>query len=229
MVTTIFFYSFFCIITWLFPLSFRRRNIAIWTGMMVWGLKKICLVDYQVTGLENIPKDRVGIIMSKHQSTWETFYINYLFNSPAIILKKQLLYVPFFGWGLATIEPIAINRNAKATAMEQIITQGQKCLDDDRWILIFPEGTRIPVGEIGQYRAGGARLATKTHAPILPIAHNAGYFWAKRRFIKRPGTLQVVIGPLIETEGKTADVVLAEVKNWIETTISSLPKPDMNY
>lgn len=145
-----------------------------------------------------------------------------LFKGPAIILKQELLWVPFFGWGLATVDPIAINRSNTASAMEQIISKGRKCLESGRWILIFPEGTRIPVGQIGKYRSGGARLAVATGYPVIPIAHNAGHFWPRRKFIKRPGTVQMVIGPPIESVGKTPDALINEVKDWIESTVKKI-------
>jgi 1-acyl-sn-glycerol-3-phosphate acyltransferase len=132
------------------------------------------------------------------------------------------LWLPFFGWGLATIDPIAINRSKKTNAMEQIIKKGKVCLDAGRWILVFPEGTRIPYGKVGHYKAGGARLAVTTGYPVIPVAHNAGRYWSKRGFIKKPGTVQMVIGPLIETKNKTPDEVLAEVKDWIEGTIKKI-------
>jgi 1-acyl-sn-glycerol-3-phosphate acyltransferase len=179
-------------------------------------------VNYQIDGLENIPKDRVAVILSKHQSTWETFYLPTLFNQAAIILKKELLWVPFFGWGLGITDPIAINRNDPKSAMDQIIQQGKKCLDTGRFILVFPEGTRIPPGKVGKYRLGGARLATATGYPVIPVAHNAGKHWKKRGFYKIPGTIQVIIGPLIETKDRTAEEVLNQAKNWIEDKMKNL-------
>jgi 1-acyl-sn-glycerol-3-phosphate acyltransferase len=186
----------------------------------VWILKFVCHIDYRIEGLENIPKNRNGIILSKHQSTWETFFIPTLFRDPAIITKRELLWLPFFGWGFATISPIAINRSNKTTAMEQIIKKGTQCLKKGRWILVFPEGTRIPPGKIGNYRLGGARLAIAAGGyPILPIAHNAGHFWKKNTFLKYPGTVHIVIGPIIETMNRKPEEVTEQAKNWIENTI----------
>ncbi len=222
MVTTIFIYSFICLCLWILPLRMRHAFIMSWTYMMVRLLKILCRVDYTIEGLENIPKDRVGIVLSKHQSTWETFFLPTLFHQAAIILKKELLWVPFFGWGLAIIEPIAINRNDPSNAMQQIITKGKKCLNAGRWILVFPEGTRIPPGQVGKYRMGGARLAVATEHPVIPVAHNAGRHWPKRGFYKIPGTIRVVIGPPIETKNRTPEEVLTDAKNWIETTMLTL-------
>ncbi|MEO8400542.1 MAG: lysophospholipid acyltransferase family protein [Gammaproteobacteria bacterium] len=182
-------------------------------------MKVICQIDYHVEGLENIPKNRNGVVLCKHQSTWETFFLPSFFHQAAIIVKRELLWVPFFGWGMATIDPIAINRSDKANAMQQVISKGKKCLAAGRWILMFPEGTRIAPGKIGNYRMGGARLAVSAGCPVIPVAHNAGRFWPKGKFLKKPGTIQMVIGPVIETAGRTPEDVMAEVKAWIETTI----------
>lgn len=215
-------YSFFCILAYPFPFRYRYAIIAAFTGAIIWILKILCHVDYRIEGLENIPKNRVGVVLSKHQSMWETFLLPRIFWHSAIILKRELLWMPFFGWGLALIDPIAINRSDKTSAMKQIITKGKKCLDAGRWIIMFPEGTRIPYGKIGTYRSGGTRLAVATGYPVIPVAHNAGRYWAKRGFLKYPGTIQVVIGPLIETKDKKPEAVLLDVKNWIEDTIKQI-------
>lgn len=212
-------YSFVCVAAFPLPLRYRCAVVMTWTRGIIWLLKVICKINYQISGWENVPTDRNGIVMSKHQSTWETFFLPGLFNQTAIILKRELQWIPFFGWGLAVTSPIAINRSDKSSAMTQIIEQGKKCLASGRWILIFPEGTRIAAGSVGKYRPGGARLAVETGYPVLPVAHNAGYFWPRRQFLKRPGTIQVVIGPLIETQGQSADKVLALTKEWIENTM----------
>lgn len=221
---TIFLYSFVCVASFVLPLRYRHGLIRSFLRLTIYFLKVICLIDYQVEGLENIPKDRNGIILSKHQSTWETFFLPLIFHDPAIIIKKELLWVPFFGWGLAITDPIAINRSNKATAMQQVIEKGRKCLQEGRWILIFPEGTRIPLGQVGRYQLGGARLAAETGYPIIPVAHNAGRFWAKRKFIKQPGTVHLVIGPLIESQGKGPEEIMGLTKNWIETMVARIDR-----
>lgn len=204
------------------PLRIRYKFIRCYLRFYLWILEKICHISYEIHGLENIPKNRTGIILSKHQSTWETFLLPIIFPDPAIILKQELLWMPFFGWGLRASDPIAINRNNKASAMHQIINQGNQCLNQGRWILIFPEGTRVPYKKVGHYKLGGARLAVATHHPVIPVAHNAGKYWPRREFIKQPGRIKVVIGPLIETTDKTPEEVLSLTKNWIETTMRSI-------
>lgn len=216
------FYSFFCVAANILPFRYRYAIIMAWNKTIICALKVICRVDYKIEGLENIPKNRVGIILSKHQSTWETFLLPTLFHHSAIILKKELLWVPFFGWGLAIIDPIAINRNDPTNAMNQVISKGKKCLEQGRWILVFPESTRITPGHTGKYRLGGARLATATNSPVIPVAHNAGRHWPKRGFIKTPGTIRVVIGKVIETKGRTPEDVMEESKTWIEKTVKEI-------
>lgn len=214
--------SFICILASPLPLRYRYATVTFYIAFVIWLLKVLCRVNYQVEGLENIPKDRAGVILSKHQSIWETYYLPTVFREPAIILKRELLWLPFFGWGLATVNPIAINRSNRTSAMQQIINKGRKCLEAGRWILIFPEGTRIPIGKIGKYRLGGARLAVETGYPVIPVAHNAGRFWPRREFLKYPGTVRMVIGPIIETKGRTAEEVMEQTKNWIEDTVARI-------
>lgn len=224
-VISIFLYSFVVVGSWPFPLKTRLRIVRSFLASYIYVLKKVCLIDYKVEGLEHIPQERGGIILSKHQSTWETFFLPCIFHDPAVIIKRELLWVPFFGWGMAMTDPIAINRSRKNSAMQQIITEGKRCLDEGRWILVFPEGTRVPVGEVGHYKLGGARLAEATGYPVIPVAHNAGYFWPRRKFIKRPGTVHMVIGPLIESKGRKAEEILTLAKNWIEDTVVRIGHP----
>jgi 1-acyl-sn-glycerol-3-phosphate acyltransferase len=216
------FYSMLCVASYVMPLRYRFHVVMGWSRTIVWLLKVICCIDYKITGRENIPKDRNGIVMSKHQSAWETFYLPPRFHQTAIILKRELYWVPFFGWGMAASNPIGINRNDKLSAMNQIITKGKQCLEEGRWVLVFPEGTRIAPGEVGKYRLGGARLASDSGYPVLPVAHDAGYYWSRRKFIKTPGTIEVVYGPIIETKGRTAEEILALTKDWIEGTMVKL-------
>lgn len=221
-VVSITLYSFVCLAALLFPLRTRHTLIRNFMVVYFYVLKKVCLIDYRIVGLENIPKDRAGIIMCKHQSTLETFLLPMYFHTPAAIAKRELAWLPFFGWGLAVSDPIFINRSDKKSSMQQIIEKGRKCLNDGRWILVFPEGTRVPYGKVGQYKMGGARLAIETGHPIIPVAHNAGKYWPRRQFIKQPGTVTVVIGPVIESQGRRADEVLNLTKDWIESTVKRI-------
>ena len=203
------------LLTW--PLSFTARFhvISQWARFNVWWLEKTCAVHYEISGRENIPSGN-GIVMCKHQSTWETLILQQIFPAQVWLLKRELLRVPLFGWALALLEPIAIDRGAGRRALQQLIEQGIQKLAAGRWVIIYPEGTRTAPGTKGRYAPGGAMLAERSGYPVIPIAHNAGEFWPRRGFIKYPGTIQLVIGPAIETRGRKAQAINAEVEAWIE-------------
>ena len=183
---------------------------------MLFLLWHLCGLRYRIIGRENIPATP-SIILSKHQSAWETLAFQEIFPPQVWVLKKELLRIPFFGWGLAMTSPIAIDRSARKKALEQIVEQGKDRLKQGFWIVIFPEGTRIPPGQRGKYRIGGAWLATHTNVPVVPVAHNAGEFWGKNSFVKRPGTITVSIGQPIDPTGMEAGELNAQVEAWIET------------
>lgn len=222
MMITVCLYSVLVMLSILVPLRYRFMLIRAYLRHNLWVLKKVCLIDYKVEGLHHVSKKHLGIVMSKHQSTWETFFLPLVFHDPAIIIKRELLWTPFFGWAMSVSDPIAINRSKRNSAMQQIITKGKACLEQGRWILIFPEGTRVPYGTVGHYKLGGARLAIATGYPIIPVAHNAGRYWGRRRFIKQPGTIRLVIGAPIDSHGRAPDELLATTKDWIESTVTRL-------
>lgn len=172
-------------------------------------------ITYEVTGWENVPATPV-VLMAKHQSAWETIFMQAKFPPQCWIVKRELLWLPFVGWSLIVIRAIAIDRKSGHSARDQIVEQGTRRLAQGMWISIFPEGTRIAPGKRGRYGIGGALLATRSGAPILPLAHNAGEFWPRYAFRKHPGTVKVVIGPLIRTEGRDVISVNNEVEEWIE-------------
>jgi 1-acyl-sn-glycerol-3-phosphate acyltransferase len=204
-----------------FPFAVRYRVINSWTCFNLWWLKKTCRVTYQVEGWENLPQSS-AIVFSKHQSTWETLALPCLLPVQAQVLKRELLWVPFFGWGLALLDPIAIDRKAGRHALKQLVDQGKDRLERGRWVVVFPEGTRVPVGEKGRYHKGGAILAAKTGFPVVPVAHDAGRFWPRGSFVKRPGNVRVMIGPAIQTEGRSAEEILSAAERWIETTVADI-------
>lgn len=206
---------------WVFPYERRYAILNFWAKFNIWWAKTICRLDYRVEGMENVPSSPV-IVLSKHQSAWETIFYQVLFPRQVWVLKKELQWLPFFGWALALMRPIIINRSKKHNSRTQIVDQGTQALQDGHWVVIFPEGTRVPVGEKGRYGIGGALLAQQSGFPILPVAHNAGHFWKRRGFLKHPGTIQVKIGPLINPKGKTAREINKLVEEWIEKTITTL-------
>jgi 1-acyl-sn-glycerol-3-phosphate acyltransferase len=211
-------------IGWLLPYRQRCWFANSWGKVNLWLLGVICNLRYEVSGWENLPQ-RDAIILSKHQSAWETIALRGLLPpEQAWVLKRELLRVPFFGWALAAAEAIGIDRSSGRVAMRQVITKGTDRLKQGRLVIIFPEGTRVAPGQRKRYGMGGAILSEKSGYPIVPIAHNAGVFWRRRGVRKYPGTIQVVIGPAIETNGKSASEINAEVEEWIESTVATLPQ-----
>ncbi len=202
----------------------KAHFINHWASFIRWWLKVCCRIDYRVTGAENLP-DTPSIVISNHQSAWETIMFQHVFPPQSYLLKKALLYIPFFGWGLAANEPIAIDRSKKTQAMQQLIKQGKARLASGRWIVVFPEGTRMPIGKPGKFQVGGAYIASKTNTDIIPVAHNAGVFWSKQRpFHKNAGTVDIIIGPVIHTAGRKPREINAEAETWILEALKKLPK-----
>jgi len=206
-----------------FPLSphARYRITSTWTRIILFLLDNICGLRYRIIGAENIPKTP-SIVLSKHQSAWETLAFQKIFPPQVWVLKKELLRIPFFGWGLAMTSPIAIDRSAGRSALDQVVEQGRDRLKSGFWVVIFPEGTRMPPSQKGKYRIGGAWLATHTDVPVVPVAHNAGEFWARNAFIKKPGTITVSIGKPIDPAGMEPSDLNAQVENWIESEMARI-------
>jgi len=207
----------------MFPFSLAARWALLqhWVSFILWWLKVTCKLTYEVEGLEHV-SGGPAIIFAKHQSTWETIALQRMFPLQVWVAKRELMWLPFFGWGLALMKCIAIKRGTGRAAIRQLITQGKARLDEGIWIVIFPEGTRIPPGKKGEYRIGGAILAEKTGYPIIPVAHNAGEYWPRRSFIKRPGVIQVRIGAPITAQGKSAQQLLETASGWIEDRMAEI-------
>lgn len=205
-----------CLLCAPLPRAVRYRVTVWWPRAMIWGAKVILGIEHRTIGTENYPDGPV-IVLSKHQSTWETmFYISHLPRELCFVFKRELLFLPFFGWGIWLLDMIHINRSKGRDAFEEVVTQGIRKLAEGRWIIMFPEGTRTKVGSQGRYKSGGARLAIRTGVPVLPIAMNSGDCWPRRAFLKKPGTVTVSIGPLIPSEGKDPEALMKEVETWIE-------------
>lgn len=205
------------------PFPLRFRLVANWARFNLWWLRVTCNIRAEIKGLENII-DQPAIIMCKHQSAWETLMIQLLFPPQVWILKRELLWIPIYGWGLATMRPIAIDRSLGVRSLKQIVRQGMERLNDGLWVVVFPEGTRIAPGVRQKYHPGGAMLAEKSGYPVIPIAHNAGYLWPRNSFLKWPGTITMVIGSPIQSRGKKAAQIIRETEEWIETTVVALPE-----
>nr|VFJ44724.1 MAG: 1-acyl-sn-glycerol-3-phosphate acyltransferase [Candidatus Kentron sp. FW]VFJ50478.1 MAG: 1-acyl-sn-glycerol-3-phosphate acyltransferase [Candidatus Kentron sp. FW] len=205
------------------PISFpvRHRFVTLWIRWNLWCLAKICSLEYQVEGKENIPAT-VGVVLGKHESAWETLALQAIFQPQVWVLKRELLWVPFLGWGLAVLNPIAIDRRAARRALTQVVQQGRERLKAGIWVVIFPEGTRVVPGETKPYLAGGAMLAKQAGCYVLPVAHNAADFWKRRGFVKRPGKIRVVIGPAIESENRGTAEINTLAQRWIEDTMKRI-------
>ena len=203
------------------PYRIRYRVVMQWTSFNIWWLGVTCGLRHRVEGLENIP-EQATIVLCKHQSTWETLVLPRYFSPQTWVLKRELLRIPFFGWGLATLRPIAIDRAAGRDALEQVLEQGRRRLAEGIWVVVFPEGTRVAPGKRRRYRLGGAVLAEKTGRAVVPVAHNAGDYWPRRGFLKRPGTIRLVIGKPIPSEGLSATEINARAAQWIESTVREL-------
>lgn len=204
-----------------FPLTSRQTFVITYVRFILWWLRITCKLDHEIQGIEHIPPD-TGIVFSKHQSTWETFAIQIIFPAQIWVSKRELLWVPFFGWALALMKPIALNRGSGRAAVEQLVKQGKERLDAGLWVILFPEGTRVAPGRKGRYKIGGAVLAERSGYPIIPVAHNAGEYWPRRSFIKYPGTIQVRIGAPISSNGKSAQEILQEASGWIESSMAEI-------
>jgi 1-acyl-sn-glycerol-3-phosphate acyltransferase len=206
-----------------FPLGrlTRYRIISKWARMMLPILRVVCGIRHEVRGIENLPKQPC-IVMCKHQSAWETLALQVIFPPQVWVLKRELLWIPLFGWALALTSPIAIKRSDGKGAMKQLLKQGKERLGQGFCVVVFPEGTRIPYGQRGKYKIGGALLAASTGVPVIPVAHNAGRLWGRNAFSKHPGLITMSIGAPIDTSGLKADEINQRVEAWIENEIENL-------
>lgn len=204
-------------LAWLLPLRYRYSVTLLWNRFNLWWLEVTCGVKYQVLGRENIPTSGAFIIMANHQSTWETFALPCIFPQQlSWVLKQELLKIPFFGWGLRLLRPIAIDRSAGKAAVKQISHQGKALLQEGISIVIFPEGTRVSPEETVPFKIGGAILAAHSGYPVIPVAHNAGKFWRRHSWIKHPGTITVSIGKPFSTKNLKVDDINQQAQAWIE-------------
>lgn len=224
MLVTVVVYAVLTLFTAVLPFRQRYRFITQWPRFQTWLASRLLRIEYRIEGREHLPAG-AAIVMAKHQSAWETLALPGILPPLTFILKRELLWIPFFGWGLSLLKPIAIDRSAGQAAMDQIVTQGRVRLDEGIWIVVFPEGTRVAPGQRRRYKRGGAVLAAQTGYPVIPLAHNAGVFWPKRGFVKKSGTIRVVIGAPIRSDGKTAEAILSEVENWIENKMREMESP----
>jgi 1-acyl-sn-glycerol-3-phosphate acyltransferase len=208
------------LLAWL-PRVRRYRYITLWCALNLWAARWICGIRHRIVGAENVPATP-HIVACKHSSTWETLFLSRYLPPLAYVAKKELLALPFFGWGFRLASPITIDRSAGQDAMAQIAAQGRERFAQGFWIILYPEGTRIRVGRRVRYKTGAARLAIDMQVPILPIAHNAGYLWPKGVMGKRPGTVTMSIGKPIPAAGRSPGELMLAVETWIEDEVARL-------
>jgi len=201
-------------LTWLPTRTFRRVSM-IWVAIAMWLIRHVLRIDYRVLGMENIPKVPC-VVLSKHQSAWETIVLQRVFDCASYVYKKELHWLPFFGWGLAMLPFVGIDRNAGKDALVQVATRGKQRLQEGYPVVVFPEGTRVAPGTKKRYKIGGAYLALQAGVPAVPVALNSGEFWRRNAFIKRPGTITMSIGPAIDPTGLSAEDINSRVEAWIE-------------
>jgi len=211
-------FTLIAILTFPFHPITRYRIISGWALIVLWLLRVLCGIRMEVRGAENIPA-KPAILLCKHQSAWETIALQKVFPPQVWVLKRELLWLPFFGWGLAMTSPIAIKRSDGKGAVKQLLRQGKERLEMGFCVVIFPEGTRIPYGKRGKYKIGGALLSASTGVPVVPIAHNAGKLWGRNSFMKHPGVITMSIGAAIDPAGLKAEEINKRAEEWIEAEV----------
>lgn len=215
-------FTLIAILTFPFHPITRYRIISGWALTMLWLLRVVCGIHMEVRGAENIPT-KPCLVLCKHQSAWETIALQKVFPPQVWVIKRELLWLPFFGWGLAMTSPVAIKRSEGREAIKQLLRQGKERLALGFCVVIFPEGTRIPFGQRGRYKIGGALLGVSSGVPIVPVAHNAGKLWGRESFFKYPGVITMSIGTPIDPAGLKAEEINQRVEEWIETEVTRLP------
>lgn len=201
------------LILFFLPVKYRYAILSKWSLFCMWWLKITLNIKLRVIGQENIP-NTPSVIVSNHQSTWETIAFQTVFPHQTWVLKQELQWIPIFGWGLALLKPIIINRGEKLKAIKKVIKQGSARIKEGIFVVVFPEGTRQPYKQLGEYQNGGVAIAKKTHCDIVPVYHNAGKIWPKGSFVKQPGIITLVIGKPIQPIGKNATELTKAVRDW---------------
>ena len=212
---------FFVIACSMLPFARRFTLVRVWARVLLAVLKWTCRLDYRIEGAEHLPPGN-HIALWKHSSSWETIAMALVFPRQVWVLKRELTWIPAVGWGIRQVHAIAIDRKSGHSAVSQVVSQGKERLAEGDWIIIFPEGTRMPPGETRRYGVSGALLAAETGKLLVPVAHDAGRYWPRRGWRKRPGTIRVVIGPPVSAVGRDPREVNQEVQAWIESTLAGL-------
>jgi len=212
---------FFVIAASVLPFPRRFALARTWASVLLRVLQWTCGLDYRIEGREHLPADN-HVALWKHASSWETIAMSVVFPRQVWVLKRELQWIPVVGWGIRQLHAIAIDRRSGHTAVAQVVEQGRERLAEGDWVMIFPEGTRMAPGETRRYGVSGALLASETGHLVVPVAHNAGYFWPRRGLLKRRGTVRVVIGPPIKAAGRDPRLINEEAQQWIEARVREL-------
>jgi 1-acyl-sn-glycerol-3-phosphate acyltransferase len=194
----------------------------VWCAVIGWMTKVFCGLTFEVEGMENIDPNQPVIFLSNHQSAWETLALRYILPPHSVVIKRELLYFPIWGWSLLTLKSIVINRKNQRASLRALLEQGTRYLNEGLSVLIFPEGTRAGAGEVLKFNIGGAMLAHKSAYPVIPVVHNAGDFWPRYSFFKYPGVIKVKIGPMIESKGRKAAEINSDAENWITQAMKAM-------
>ena len=217
-------YSVFFVVACRFLQVRQRFALArVYAHVLLTVLRWVCGLGYRVEGIENFPFG-AHVALWKHSSAWETIAQFVIGRPQVLVLKGELMWVPFFGWALKQLRSIPIDRSAGTSAVLQVVDEGSARMQQGLWVLVFPEGTRMPAGETRKYGVSGALLATRTGCKVIPVAHDSGYYWGRRGLLKKPGTIRVVIGRPIDAAGRDPRELNAEVQKWIEATVAEIRK-----
>lgn len=208
-------YTLFVILCRPLPHHMRRRSVVPWVSFTIWLVKHLLGIPYRLLGAENIPA-HAAIVLAKHQSAWETLMLQEVFKDTVFVWRKEIKYLPFFGWALASIPMIETDRSASRSSLKRLVDQGRDRLDNGYTVIIFPEGTRSRPGSKGRYKIGGAHLAAETGRPVVPVALNSGEFWGRNAWFKKCGTVTVSVGPAIDPQGLGASEIAERAEAWIE-------------
>ncbi|WP_394789759.1 lysophospholipid acyltransferase family protein [Rhodoferax sp.] len=216
---TVLVFALFASPTRIYWLCARWLRLAVDSGTALLGIQN------RITGMENLPTDPKAsvVLLVKHQSTWEALLMPAIMPRPlAYVFKKELLWVPFFGWAMACMDMIHIDRSQGSQAFKKMVASGKRLTEQGNWIILFPEGTRIDRGQVGEYKTGGTRLAIQCGVPVIPIAVTSAKCWPRKAFIKTPGIVDISIGKPISSEGRRPDELMREVQDWIEAEMRRL-------
>ncbi len=218
-----FIYAAFCILVgWALPFKARFKLFTVANFFYMFWLRVCCGLKFRVEGREYLHQSRSYVLVANHSSEWETLFLQTLIRPQSAVLKKELLSIPFFGWALGMLQPIALDRSKRRGALKQLLTQGKKRLQDDINVVIFPQGTRVENGKLGKFNKGGAMLAASDKAPIIPLVHDAGLFWPSKSYVKYPGTITVRIGQPVDTTELSVDEIHDASAGWIERQMQEM-------